>query len=264
MREKEPMDPTLMTLPSPKPVVAPAFLFRTRVHLSLNSFSRRTSIPMSCKTRKTSSMTSLGGLEERADWSTKPLCTRNLASSARVEDDDRVGAFCWPNVAVAGMGAVAGARLCDIDRAAIGFDVAEAAPGGSARRSVGALGGSVLTGAAAAGGGDSAETGGNSLAATRGVLSAVRANELVDDMAALTTWGAPLRVGSSETRTNDEVESDRICDVLMLASVSLARLLRRNQSMTFLAGPLETCLFSLAAAVCASTVTTDGDDCPCG
>lgn len=68
IRENDPIpEPTLMTLPNPNPVVAPAFRFLTRVHLNLKSFSRLTSIPISCKILKTSSMTSLGGLDDKAD-----------------------------------------------------------------------------------------------------------------------------------------------------------------------------------------------------
>jgi hypothetical protein len=88
---------------------------------------------------------------------------------------------------------------------------------------------------------------------TTGVFSTVLEIELVDDMAklaALPRAAVEGRAGLSDTRTNELVESDRICEVLILDKVSFARLFRLNQSMTFLAGPLEAFLFSFATAVC--------------
>ena len=70
-------------------------------------------------------------------------------------------------------------------------------------------------------------------------------------------------MGESETRTNDEAESDLTPACLSETRVSLAKDFFRNQSMTFLAALELAVLFpgGLAClAVKASTVTIEGDD----
>lgn len=98
-------------------------------------------------------------------------------------------------------------------------------------------------------------TGGSSFSAGP---SAVTATLDVLDMAV-----APLSipcVGGSSTLTKLDVESLLIFSGRAL-NVSLARDLRRNQSITFLAAELET-FFCDWADCTASTVTIDGEDCP--
>lgn len=100
-----------------------------------------------------------------------------------------------------------------------------------------------------------------------GVFSAVRANELVEDMAKLADVravvliaGAPL-TGLSDTLTNEEVESDLTPAVLRPDKVSRAWLLRLNQSMTFFAALLEPSLgFAVVSCIIASTVAIDAVD----
>lgn len=78
--------PMLITLPNPRPVVAPALRRRTLVHRKRNSFSFLISIPIPWSTRRTSASTSAGVRDDKAVWSTSPVWTRILASSAdRVE-----------------------------------------------------------------------------------------------------------------------------------------------------------------------------------
>ena len=122
--------PTLITLPNPKPVVAPAFRLLTRVHLNLKSFSFLISIPIPCKTPRTSCMTSRGGLEDKADWSTRPVWTRILISSVRGEPEEvvRRGTFVGVTVDVSAVGAVTAVEegMCDFALAGSGIELREA------------------------------------------------------------------------------------------------------------------------------------------